>query len=54
MRPYELTSAAKADLREIVRYTIERWGEEQAEHYAKSLEAEFLKIASNKVVSRQF
>lgn len=54
MRPYELTSAAEADLREIVRYSIGRWGEEQAERYAKSLEAGFLKIASNKVLSRQF
>lgn len=35
---YDLTPAAKADLREIWLYTEEQWGEQQADRYLQGLE----------------
>ena len=35
---YDLTPAAKADLREIWLYTAEQWGEQQADRYLQELE----------------
>lgn len=37
-RSYALSLAAEADLREIIRYTRERWGDAQARVYAEQLE----------------
>jgi plasmid stabilization system protein ParE len=51
---YELTKDAEADLEEIFRYTIEEWGEKQAEHYADKLHRCFEKIARKEAVSRPF
>lgn len=44
MRSYELTKDAEADLEGIARYTIEEWGETQAESYLKK-SASALKIS---------
>ncbi len=54
MLPYELTPAAEADLRDIVRYTLRQWGERQARRYACLLEAGFRTIAAGHTVSRTF
>lgn len=54
MRPYELTKDAEADLEEIARYTIEQWGEAQAESYLGKIGRCFKNIANNKVASRTF
>jgi toxin ParE1/3/4 len=54
MLPYELTPAAEADLRDIVRYTLRQWGERQARRYARLLEAGFRTIAEGRAVSRAF
>jgi toxin ParE1/3/4 len=54
MLPYQLTPAAEADLREIVRYTIQQWGRKQARRYAGLLEDGFHRIAENKAYSRTF
>ncbi len=54
MRPYELTKDAEADLEEIARYTIEEWGETQAESYLEKISQCFKNIATNKVSSRTF
>ena len=37
-QPYVLTRSAEADLRSIVRYTLEQWGSQQCETYVASLE----------------
>ncbi|MBC8287548.1 MAG: type II toxin-antitoxin system RelE/ParE family toxin [Nitrospinae bacterium] len=54
MRPYELTKDAEADLEEIARYTIEEWGEAQAESYLGKISQCFKNITKNKVASRTF
>lgn len=51
---YELTLAAEADLREIARYTIRQWGEQQAMRYANTLEEAFQSISNGDVISRIF
>lgn len=37
-RAYVLSGGAAADLREIVRYTVENWGEDQCRSYVAALE----------------
>ncbi len=54
MRPYELTKDAEADLEGIAHYTIEEWGEAQAEDYLGKISQCFKKIAERTVVSRTF
>lgn len=54
MLPYRLTLSAEEDLKEVVKYTIRNWGKQQAENYAKLLEAALHKIASGKAISRTF
>ncbi len=54
MRSYELTSEAEADLEEIARYTIEEWGESQAESYLGKISQCLKNIATNKAASRTF
>ncbi|MCK9510769.1 MAG: type II toxin-antitoxin system RelE/ParE family toxin [Pigmentiphaga sp.] len=44
-RPYVLTRGAAADLRGIVRYTIEQWGEAQCKIYIAQLEAAGCELA---------
>lgn len=39
MRPYDLTPAAAADLRDIARHTLRQWGARQQRRYARQLEA---------------
>lgn len=38
MKPWRLTRAARADLNEIWSYTVDRWGEAQAERYIRQIE----------------
>jgi toxin ParE1/3/4 len=54
MHRYELTQAAEADLRDIARYTLRQWGEQQATHYARMLAQTFHAIADGDVISRSF
>ena len=35
---YELTEAADGDVLAIARYTVKKWGIDQARHYEKALE----------------
>jgi toxin ParE1/3/4 len=51
---YELTPAAKEDVRGIWLYTAAQWGERQADRYIGRLEAGFRKIADMRAVSRTF
>jgi len=51
---FDLTPAAKADIRSIWLYTVETWGEEQADRYIKALDAMFAEIAAGTAFSRPF
>ena len=50
---YDLTPAAEADLREIARYTLRRWGARQ-QRYARQLAACFRRIAEGRARSKTF
>ena len=52
MQPYELTSSAQEDLKEIARYTLTKWGKQKALHYAGVLDTRFREIATGTVHSR--
>jgi plasmid stabilization system protein ParE len=52
MADYQLTPEAEGDLLGIARYTIETWGDEQADDYAEKLRICFEAIASGKVRHR--
>jgi plasmid stabilization system protein ParE len=54
MVSYDLTPEAEEDLKGIIRYTIEQWGIEQAQHYADLLEAGCQKIADETAIPRTF
>jgi plasmid stabilization system protein ParE len=51
---FDLTPSAKADIRSIWLYTVETWGEEQADRYIEALDARFVEIAAGKAFSRTF
>lgn len=42
-----MTKAAKRDLVEIARYTLERWGDQQRRRYLAQLDARFRWLAKN-------
>ncbi|WP_369935560.1 type II toxin-antitoxin system RelE/ParE family toxin [Xanthomonas tesorieronis] len=42
---YVLTEAAEADLRSVVRYTMQRWGEPQVRRYIAELEQGIARLA---------
>ena len=44
---YQLTAEARADLREIAQFGVERFGARQAAQYADGLEDAFARIAAN-------
>jgi len=46
--PYVLTSAAEADLRSVVRYTRQQWGEAQVRLYMGKLERGIEQLAAGK------
>jgi toxin ParE1/3/4 len=47
MSSFILTNMAKADLKRIGHYTLEKWGREQRNHYLSILDACFHQLASN-------
>jgi toxin ParE1/3/4 len=53
MPRYDLTARAAADLREIVKYTKETWGIEQARHYRDELEVALQKLSLTPDMGRQ-
>jgi len=46
-KKYNLTIQAKDDIKEIWNYTVDHWGEEQAEKYCEQLEDRFEWLAEN-------
>jgi len=53
-REYEVTEAADDDLLAIARYTINKWGIEQARRYGSALESRFSAIGQGKIQRRVF
>ena len=53
-REYELTEAADNDLLAIARYTIKKWGIDQARRYNAALESCFTAIGTGKIRPRIF
>ena len=47
MKQYELTKDAEKDLREIARYTLNKWGKEMLYEYRSGLEKTFQKIGDH-------
>ncbi|EMN6090345.1 type II toxin-antitoxin system RelE/ParE family toxin, partial [Vibrio cholerae] len=47
MKPFNLTVAAKADLRDIALFTQQRWGKEQRNIYLKQFDDSFWLLAEN-------
>lgn len=47
MDSFSLTNAAKADLRNIAKFTEERWGREQRKHYLKGIDDAFRRLADS-------
>lgn len=44
--PYILTRGAAADLREVVRYTLQTWGESQCQAYIAEIEGAVAELAT--------
>ncbi|MBC8441115.1 MAG: type II toxin-antitoxin system RelE/ParE family toxin [Deltaproteobacteria bacterium] len=53
MHKYRLTPSAKSDLIEIWNYTVETWGEKQAEKYLQEIEDKLDQLADNPELGRQ-
>lgn len=54
MQPYELSKDAEQDLREVARYTLNRWGKEILAQYRKGPKETFKAIAADDVPKRAF
>ncbi|SER63341.1 Plasmid stabilization system protein ParE [Nitrosomonas sp. Nm51] len=54
MPDYKITAHAEQDLRDIARYTIDKWGMAQAERYEAILSKRFQEIAQRVVTPRIF
>lgn len=52
MAEFSLRPKAIADLEEIWDYTVETWGEEQAERYLRLIDQSFRKVADNPGLGR--
>ncbi len=52
MHKYRLTPAAKSDLIEIWNYTMEVWGEKQADKYLQDIEDKLNQLAENPGLGR--
>ncbi|MEX1118714.1 MAG: type II toxin-antitoxin system RelE/ParE family toxin [Terrimicrobiaceae bacterium] len=53
-RAYRLSSGAESDIRQILEYTLDRWGAKQAAKYAASLETALGKLAAGEIEGREF
>jgi len=53
MHKYRLTPSAKSDLIEIWNYTVEAWGEKQAENYLQEIEDKLTQLAENPDLGRR-
>jgi len=54
MKQYELTKDAEKDLREIARYTLNKWGKRMLHEYRDGLEKTFQEIGNRKISKKSF
>ena len=54
MANFKLTPNAREDLKNIAKYTIKKWGKEQALIYKSKLDACFKEISQEQFVQRTF
>ncbi len=54
MLPYELSIDAENDLREVARYTVNKWGKEALKKYRGGLKSKFIEIGESTVSKRSF
>lgn len=47
MGSFSLSNAAKADLRNIAKFTEHKWGREQRKHYLKGMDDAFRRLADS-------
>ncbi len=47
MKPFDLTRKAKADLKEIAKFTLKRWGREKRNLYLKQFDETFYLLAES-------
>ncbi|OKP00821.1 type II toxin-antitoxin system RelE/ParE family toxin [Xenorhabdus eapokensis] len=52
MTDYILTQAAEADLRAVIRYTRQHWGEAQVRRYIEKLESAMTRLATGQGIFR--
>ena len=52
MRPYLLTVAARRDLIDIGRFTVEKWGKRQRDKYLRQLDDAFTLLAGQPDIGR--
>jgi len=52
MNKYRLSPRARADLREILRYIVERWGKERARRYQYELRQAIERVAADPRLGR--
>lgn len=53
MSSYILSADAEQDLREIARYTLDNWGQQQLNRYRRQLKTQFEAIGSGDIIQRQ-
>ena len=54
MAGYKLTKAADSDLKEIARYTVAKWGVNQALIYSAKLQNYFSEIGEGKIIGKVY
>ena len=54
MASYLLSKEAENDLRDIAKYTLDKWGKEQLTRYRQNLKLKFVAIANDNVERRKF
>lgn len=54
MKHYGLTKDAEKDLREVARYTLNKWGKEKLQEYRAGLKSIFSKIGKNDIKIHKF
>ncbi len=54
MKHYNLSKDAEKDLREVARYTLNKWGKEKLQDYRGGLKNTFNKIGKNEIKKYQF
>ena len=52
MKPFALTQKAKADLKEIAKFTMKRWGREKRNLYLKEFDTAFFLLAERPSIGK--